>query len=82
MKKVGSIDIWSHYYERKNLPTWPSETLVRSLKGSYIDGIDKKYKGKRVLDIGFGDGGNLFFLDTLLRPMPLIFCSEKSGFTP
>ena len=44
---------------------WPSETLVRLFKGNYVPGLDKDYAGKRVIDIGFGDGNNLMFLGSL-----------------
>lgn len=44
---------------------WPSETLVRLFKGSYVPSSDKNYNGKKVLDIGFGNGNNLCFLSTL-----------------
>lgn len=44
---------------------WPSETLIRLFKGSYVPKLDKNYVGKKVLDVGFGNGNNLFFLGTL-----------------
>lgn len=43
----------------------PSETLVRLLKGDYIPGLSKAYEGKKVLDVGFGDGTHLMFLGSL-----------------
>lgn len=44
---------------------WPSETLVRVFKGSYVPGLDRDYTGKKVIDVGFGNGNNLVFLATL-----------------
>lgn len=44
---------------------WPSETLVRLFKGTYVPGLEKNYVGKKVLDIGFGNGNNLIFLASL-----------------
>ena len=44
---------------------WPSETLVRLLKGSYVPGIDQNFVGKKVLDVSCGTGNNLCFLATL-----------------
>lgn len=44
---------------------YPSETLVRVMKGSYIQGLNKDYSGKKVIDIGFGHGNNLLFLSQL-----------------
>ncbi|WP_456324636.1 class I SAM-dependent methyltransferase [Desulfonauticus submarinus] len=44
---------------------WPCETLVRLFKGNYIPGLDKNYRGKKVIDIGFGNGNNLIFMGSL-----------------
>ena len=55
---------WESYY-RSGSRSWPSETLVRLLRGSYIPGLDRNHAGKSVLDVGFGDGGNLVFLGSL-----------------
>ena len=44
---------------------WPSETLVRMMKGNFIPNLDKDYRGKKVLDVGCGNGNNLIFLSTL-----------------
>lgn len=44
---------------------WPSETLIRVFKGDYVPGLKKKYVGKKVLDVGFGNGNNLIFLGSL-----------------
>ncbi|MFC1510863.1 class I SAM-dependent methyltransferase [Candidatus Margulisiibacteriota bacterium] len=44
---------------------YPSETLIRLMKGNYIEGLDKDYHGKKVLDVGFGWGNNLPFLHSL-----------------
>lgn len=44
---------------------YPSETLVRLLKGDYLDGTYPVLEGRRILDVGFGSGNNLAFLCTL-----------------
>lgn len=44
---------------------YPSETLVRLLKGDYLDGTHPVLEGRRILDVGFGSGNNLAFLCTL-----------------
>lgn len=44
---------------------WPSETLVRVFKGDYVPGLDKNYAGKKVIDVGFGNGNNIIFLASL-----------------
>ncbi|MBU0729457.1 MAG: class I SAM-dependent methyltransferase [Proteobacteria bacterium] len=41
---------------------WPSETLIRLFKGSYIPGLAKYFSGKKLLDVGCGNGNNLIFL--------------------
>jgi ubiquinone/menaquinone biosynthesis C-methylase UbiE len=64
-----AFEKWSHFYT--NLAAnntellWPSETLVRLFKGNYVPGLDKGYEGKKVLDVGFGNGNNLIFLASL-----------------
>jgi SAM-dependent methyltransferase len=44
---------------------WPSETLVRLLKGAYVPDLDREFTGKRCLEVGFGNGTNLIFLGGL-----------------
>jgi SAM-dependent methyltransferase len=44
---------------------WPSETLVRLLRGAYVPDLDREYTGKRCLEVGFGNGTNLVFLGSL-----------------
>jgi 2-polyprenyl-3-methyl-5-hydroxy-6-metoxy-1,4-benzoquinol methylase len=44
---------------------WPSETLVRIMKGNFIPNINLDYSGKKVLDVGCGNGNNLLFLGSL-----------------
>lgn len=44
---------------------WPSESLIRLFKGKYIPGADQRYKGKKVLEVGVGNGNNLVFLHSL-----------------
>jgi SAM-dependent methyltransferase len=60
---------WADAYRRFTASgqelVWPSETLVRLLKGAYVPGLDRTYQGKAVLDVGFGNANNLLFLNTL-----------------
>ena len=44
---------------------YPSEVLVMLMKGNYIEGLDKNYAGKQVIDIGCGLGNNIVFLSSL-----------------
>lgn len=63
------FETWANAY--KNLAEnqmelmWPSETLIRVFKGNYVLGKPLEYKNKSVLDVGFGNGNNLIFLNTL-----------------
>lgn len=57
---------WCDFY-RRVLATgtalaWPSETLVRLFRGSYIAGLPKDLRGLRCLDVGCGNGNNTVFL--------------------
>ncbi len=58
---------WSTFYTEadEKILRYPNEPLARVMKGNYIPGLDKNYKGKKVLDIGFGHGNNLLFLNSL-----------------
>lgn len=45
---------------------WPAEWLIRIFKGSYPNlNLPKNYTGKKILDVGCGDGRNLLFLKSL-----------------
>jgi len=44
---------------------YPSETLIRLLKGDYITGERIDVEGKSVLDVGFGNGNNAMLLASL-----------------
>lgn len=44
---------------------YPSETLVRVVKGKYIPDVPRSFDGLRALDVGFGAGNNLRFLHSL-----------------
>jgi ubiquinone/menaquinone biosynthesis C-methylase UbiE len=44
---------------------WPCENLIRMFKGKYIPDLDKNYSGKKIIEVGFGSGNNLVFLNTL-----------------
>ena len=58
---------WEEFYSEadEKILRYPNEPLARIMKGNYIPGLDKNYKGKKVLDIGFGHGNNLLFLAQL-----------------
>ena len=64
-----AFDAWSAAYnEFAKTGTellWPSETLVRLFKGEYVPDLDRDFLGKKVVDIGFGNGNNLIFLGSL-----------------
>lgn len=64
-----AFEKWAQAYRRMEAEgqdlMWPSETLIRLLKGDYVAGLDKDYDGKKVIDIGFGNGNNLIFLASL-----------------
>ena len=64
-----SFEKWASEYIRATAEgtqlTWPSETLVRLFKGNYVPGLKKDYAGKKVIDVGFGNGNNLIFLASL-----------------
>ncbi|HEY9759833.1 MAG TPA: class I SAM-dependent methyltransferase [Oculatellaceae cyanobacterium] len=61
--KTGALDNWTPYYRQSasdgTALMWPSETLIRLFKGSYVPGLEKDYAGKKILDVGFGGGNNL-----------------------
>ena len=44
---------------------WPTETLVRLFRGSYISGMPRDLTGKSVLEVGLGNGNNSIFLASL-----------------
>jgi len=63
-----NTDTWKKFYaeahERHNL--FPSETLVRMMKGSsYLTKMDKDYDGRSILEVGFGSGNNLALFSSL-----------------
>lgn len=62
MKK--SFEHWATRFSEKGqrVIQYPSETLVRMLKGNYIPNMSKDYEGKKVLEVGFAYGANLQFL--------------------
>ena len=63
-----AFDKWSAFYRRAEQEgvalSWPSETLVRLLKGSYIPGLPD-LSGSAVLDVGFGNANNTVMLACL-----------------
>lgn len=69
MDENSSFDAWANAYREYRAAgvelAWPSETLIRLFKGTYVNGLDRAYAGKKVIDIGFGNGNNLIFLGSL-----------------
>ncbi len=67
--KNKAFNKWTDFYLNSDMKDsnqlYPSENLIRMLKGNYIKNLNKNYKGKKVIDIGFGSGNNLFFLNQL-----------------
>ena len=57
----------SYYQNEKRLRVYPVEFVVRSFLGKYpnLDLRDQSFVGKKVLDLGYGDGRNIPFLDDL-----------------
>lgn len=68
-KNAAMAEDWARaykVYEDQNLAlSYPSETLVRLFKGDYVTGRREDMVGKRVLDMGFGNGNNTLFLAML-----------------
>lgn len=68
-QKSRAFELWADFYkstaESGDVHTWPSETLTRLLRGSYIPGQQRDHKGRSVIDIGFGDGNNLLLCGSL-----------------
>lgn len=62
-----SDDNYSDYYRKQNIKVYPSEFVIRSFLGSYpAHKIDRStLPGKKILDLGFGDGRNMPLLADL-----------------
>lgn len=56
---------WINAYSSGEGASWPSENLIRMAKGTYIPGQTNDWRGKRVLDVGCGNGNNLVLFGTL-----------------
>jgi 2-polyprenyl-3-methyl-5-hydroxy-6-metoxy-1,4-benzoquinol methylase len=61
----GWADAYELYRKKGDELAYPSETLVRLFKGDYVTGQKLDFKGKSVLDVGFGGGNNTLFLASL-----------------
>ena len=65
MKNTG-LKKWSDFYKKGSLElSWPSETLIRLFKGDYVPGLDPNFRGKKIVDVGFGNANNLIFFGSL-----------------
>lgn len=55
---------YTDFYINANVQkTYPNEYVIRTFLGSYPNlALDKNYKGRKILDMGMGDGRNLKFL--------------------
>jgi len=62
-----SDDNYSDYYRKQEVKVYPSEFVVRAFLGSYpAHKINRdELPGKKVLDLGFGDGRNMSLLSDL-----------------
>ena len=57
---TSDFKAWEKYHiNRKIYPSWPSETLVRLLKGDFLKKKINLKKNNKVLDVGCGFGNNL-----------------------
>ena len=56
---------WVEYYRTADKLRFPSETLVRLLKGLYIEGMPKDLRGLKVLEVGCGSGNNMVMMNQL-----------------
>ena len=63
------INNYEKYYANKKISKlYPNEFVIRIFKGNYPNFKilkKEKYKKKKILDLSFGDGRNLFFLKDL-----------------
>ena len=61
-------DKWKDFYLNQSadkLKMWPQETLIRMMKGPYLDEYEISYAGKRLLEVGVGSGVNFPFYESL-----------------
>ena len=69
MKDKDHFTLWSEAYKKFHKEgtelRWPVETMVRLFNGDYIPGLNKEYQGKKILDVGFGNGNNQLFFSSL-----------------
>jgi len=83
MDKKKAFGNWTSAYVRAvkqdRALSWPNETLIRMVKGDYIPGLKKDYKGKKVLDVGCGLGTNLTLFGSL--DMKLYGTEVEGGIT-
>ena len=63
------INNYEKFYTNKKISKlYPNEFVIRIFKGNYPNFKilkKEKYKKKKILDLSFGDGRNLFFLKDL-----------------
>ncbi|GMM86037.1 class I SAM-dependent methyltransferase [Pseudoalteromonas sp. MTN2-4] len=58
---------WNEVYASNSQIAYPPEALIRILLGTFpeLSFLDKNFKGKKVLDVGYGDGRNFPLFDRL-----------------
>jgi len=68
MPDNSAFSKWADFYRsagRGRELLWPTETLIRCCAGDYIPGFRRDHTGELLLDVGFGNGNNLIYLNTL-----------------
>lgn len=61
--EYDTLKEWNKFYQTSPMQ-WPTEYVIRIFKGSYPRlNLPKDYEGKKICDVGCGDGGNLVFLN-------------------
>ena len=55
------VSAYKKQHELRSGLNYPCETLIRLFKGIFINGTPLPTAGKRLLDIGFGNGNNTLF---------------------
>lgn len=69
MSQNTEFNKWADAYEKMMQQgterQWPSETLIRLIRGPYLAQYNLKFAESKILDVGFGAGEAFYFLNTL-----------------